>query len=98
MLIPDSFLFFSHIYIAYTTFSQSDKSTTRLVDTSFNKTLKDESLRDKLKRHLESEFSAENLEFWVRVEKFKSLPPSKLKGDALQIYSSFIKENSLYQV
>ena len=39
---------------------------------------------------LRSEFSDENLEFWIAVEEFKQSKPSKVSSMAQQIYTDFV--------
>jgi hypothetical protein len=48
---------------------------------------------------LKSDFSEENLKFWVRVQDFKSVhPPSKQIETAKQIYNTFLKPGATQQV
>lgn len=51
-------------------------------------------------RHfLRSEFSEENLDFWLAVERFKRIRPlSKMAARATKIYEEFISTNAVRQV
>ncbi|XP_055009191.1 regulator of G-protein signaling 3-like [Boleophthalmus pectinirostris] len=50
-------------------------------------------------RHfLRSEFSEENLDFWLAVEKFKRTCPQKMVSKATRIYNEFISCNATRQV
>ncbi|CAL1569142.1 unnamed protein product [Knipowitschia caucasica] len=50
-------------------------------------------------RHfLRSEFSEENLDFWLAVEKFKRTGPQKMVSKATRIYNEFISCNATRQI
>uniref|UniRef100_A0A8C6TBP9 RGS domain-containing protein n=1 Tax=Neogobius melanostomus TaxID=47308 RepID=A0A8C6TBP9_9GOBI len=50
-------------------------------------------------RHfLRSEFSEENLDFWLAVEKFKRTGPQRMVSKATRIYNEFISSNATRQV
>ena len=49
-------------------------------------------------RFLKSEFSEENLEFWIACEELKGIPEADVANRAQQIYDMFVKVDSLKQV
>ncbi|KAK7094721.1 hypothetical protein V1264_006232 [Littorina saxatilis] len=57
---------------------------------SFESLLLDKTGLELFRGFLRSEFSDENLEFWIAVEEFKQLKSSKLPSVAQKIYTDFV--------
>lgn len=53
---------------------------------------------DLFQSFLKSEFSEENIEFWIACEEFKTIRTNKLASKAQKIYSEFIAINAPKQV
>lgn len=53
---------------------------------------------DLFQSFLKSEFSEENIEFWIACEEFKTIRTNKLVSKAQKIYSDFIAINAPKQV
>ncbi|XP_045201066.2 regulator of G-protein signaling 3-like isoform X2 [Mercenaria mercenaria] len=66
--------------------------------TSFEALLYDKNGLEMFRNFLKSEFSEENIEFWVACEEFKTVRTNKLVSRAQKIYSDFIAIKSPKQV
>ncbi|KAL4218914.1 Regulator of G-protein signaling 3 [Mactra antiquata] len=66
--------------------------------TSFEALLRDKNGLEMFKNFLKSEFSEENIEFWISCEEFKSVRTNKLVAEAKRIYSQFIAIKAPKQV
>lgn len=47
---------------------------------------------------LKSEFSQENVDFWIACEDYKNTPPSKMATKAKQIYQQFVEADAPNEV
>lgn len=47
---------------------------------------------------LKSEFSEENINFWIACEEYKKTAPSKLPGRAKQIFQQYVETDALNEV
>ncbi|XP_076436871.1 uncharacterized protein LOC143276267 isoform X2 [Babylonia areolata] len=61
---------------------------------SFESLLTDRKGVELFRGFLRSEFSEENLEFWIAVEEFKLVKPRKVTSVAFKIYSNFVEEQA----
>uniref|UniRef100_A0A6Q2XJ99 Regulator of G protein signaling 6 n=1 Tax=Esox lucius TaxID=8010 RepID=A0A6Q2XJ99_ESOLU len=61
---------------------------------SLEETLKDPAGRDQFLKFLESEFSSENLQFWLAVQDLKRLPLEKVADRAQEIWAEFLAEGA----
>lgn len=67
-------------------------------ETSFDNLLIDKNGLDLFHKFLKSEFSEENIEFWIACEEFKTVRTSKLMSKAHKIYSEYIAVKAPKQV
>ncbi|ELT89692.1 hypothetical protein CAPTEDRAFT_104275, partial [Capitella teleta] len=58
--------------------------------TSFDTLLQDKYGLELFRDFLQSEFSEENIEFWIACEQYKNLKSSKLNAQAQKIYTDFV--------
>eukprot|EP01132_Coremiostelium_polycephalum_P007645 gene7645-9403_t len=70
----------------------------RFVTTSLMEILKDEYGRDCFKSFLLTEYSEENLDFWLKVESYRQLSPEEKSNESMVLYEQFITEKSAKQI
>ncbi|KAF5899055.1 regulator of G-protein signaling 4-like, partial [Clarias magur] len=63
--------------------------------TSFNNLINNDAGRAAFTAFLKSEFSQENIEFWVACEDFKRTPEPEMQAKAKQIFKQYIDVDSL---
>lgn len=96
--LPCSCFFFSKIALAYLTFEEQVVVKSEKLETVFKKTLENKGLAKEFEKHLQSEFSAENLKFWYEVEDYKFCNEDLLEAEARRIVKLYIEDGSDYQV
>ncbi|CAD5112806.1 DgyrCDS2018 [Dimorphilus gyrociliatus] len=65
---------------------------------SFDTLLHDKDGLEQFRRFLTTEFSSENIEFWIACEEYREADKHELKEKAERIYEDFIRERSHRQV
>lgn len=70
--------------------SRPNAGAVRSWSTSLDALLHDKNGLKLFKEFLASEFSEENLEFWIACEEYKGIEPSKLVAQAQKIYTDFV--------
>lgn len=65
---------------------------------SFSSLLRDKDGLNLFQEFLRSEFSQENIEFWITCEEYKSLKSEQLEANARRIFDDFIAENAPQQI
>ncbi|XP_028259007.1 regulator of G-protein signaling 4 [Parambassis ranga] len=65
---------------------------------SFSHVMSTDTGRTVFTNFLKSEFSEENINFWIACEEYKKTAPSKLPGRAKQIFQQYVESDALNEV